>query len=136
MPITDLPAEVRAAATVLSHPQPMRRGSLGERYLTCGKAACACHRDADARHGPYYSVSRVVQGRTQSRWLTAAQAVVVRDQVARAAKFRAHLETYWQACEHWADVELADTAADGPAAKKGASRRPSQRRSRTKSTRS
>jgi len=56
----DLPPDVRSAAGVLARPQPMRRGSLGERFMKCGKAACACHADQDARHGPYFSLTRGV----------------------------------------------------------------------------
>jgi len=133
----ELPAAVRAAAAALRHPQPMRRGSLGERFMKCGKATCACHRDPNARHGPYYSVSRVVQGQTRSRWLTAAQAAVVRAQVAAGQQFRRQVDAYWAACEQWADTEL--TAATRPAdeaADKGGSRRRSRARSTTNSPRS
>jgi hypothetical protein len=132
----ELPSDVRAAAAVLSHPQPMRRGSLGERFLKCGKASCACHRDPDARHGPYYSVSRVVHGQTHSRWLTAEQAAVVRAQVAAGQQFRRQVEAYWDACEHWADAELTPATGDTAAVKKGASKPPSRRKSRARSTRS
>jgi hypothetical protein len=114
----------------------MRRGSLTERFVKCGKAACACHRDPDARHGPYYSVSRVVHGRTQSRWLTAEQAAVVRAQVAAGQQFRRQVDAYWDACEHWADTELEAAAAAADAAKKGAAPTSSRRRLRPKSTRS
>jgi len=136
MPMPELPSAVRAAAAVLSHPQPMRRGSLGERFMKCGKAACACHRDPDARHGPYYSVSRVVRGQTQSRWLTVEQAAVVRAQVAAGQQFRRQVDAYWDACEHWANTELEAAADETEAVKKGASKRPSRRKSPTKSTRS
>jgi len=136
MPMPELPSDVRAAAAGLSHPQPMRRGSLGERFMKCGKASCACHRDPDARHGPYYSVSRVVHGQTQSRWLTAEQAAVVRAQVVAGQQFRRQVDAYWNACEHWADTELATAAGETAAGKKGASPRRSRRRSPPKSTRS
>ena len=136
MPMPELPSEVRAAAADLGHPQPMRRGSLGKRFMKCGKSACACHRDRDARHGPYYSVSRVVHGQTQSRWLMAEQAAVVRVQVAAGQQFRRQVDAYWAACEHWADTELQAAAGETDAVKKGASRTPSRRRSPTRSTRS
>ena len=79
-----VPEEVSAVASQLAEPRPMRRGSVSERYVKCNKAGCACADDTtDARHhGPYYSVSRVVKGRTKSRWLDAEQARQVREQVA------------------------------------------------------
>jgi hypothetical protein len=136
MPMSAVPPDVCSAAAEVSQPAPMRRGSLTERFVKCGKAACACHRDPRARHGPYYSVSRVVRGQTQSRWLTAEQAAVVRGHVAAGQQFRRQVDAYWAACERWADAELEAAAADTAAAKKGASRGPSRPRSRRRSTRS
>ncbi len=39
-------------------PKPMRRGALSERYVKCSKKGCACAESPDARHGPYYSLTR------------------------------------------------------------------------------
>jgi len=114
----------------------MRRGSVGERFMKCGKPTCACHVEAEARHGPYVVLTRGVEHTTRSRFLSPAQAVVARAQVARAAEFRERLEQYWQACERWADAELEAAAAEADAAKKGASQTRSRRRSRRKSRRS
>lgn len=136
MPTDDLPPDVRATAAGLARPQPMRRGSLGERFMKCGKPTCACHRDPDARHGPYFVLTRGVAHTTRSRFLTPAQADVARTQVARAAGFRDRLEQHWQACERWADTQLDAAAADSGAAKKGASGRPSRPRSGKRSRRS
>jgi len=136
MPSDDLPPDVRAAAAVVAHPQPMRRGSLGERFMKCGKPACLCHSDPNARHGPYFVLTRGVKQTTRSRFLTAAQAQLARTQVARGAEFREQIEQYWQACERWADTELKAAAAEDEAAKKGASRRPLRRKWSRRSRRS
>lgn len=134
---SDVPSEVRALVSQLTEPKPMRRGSVTERYVKCNKAGCPCARREDARHGPYYSVSRVVKGRTQSRWLDAKQAQLVRHQVEAAQQFRKQVQTYWEACERWADCELAlSEAGSGEAAEKGGSRRPSLSRSPRRSKRS
>ena len=106
-----VPEEVSAVASQLAEPRPMRRGSVSERYVKCNKAGCACADDTDARHGPYYSVSRVVKGRTKSRWLDAEQARQVREQVATGRKFRELVDAYWQACEQWADAQLESSEA-------------------------
>jgi hypothetical protein len=130
MPDT-VPPLVRTLADQLAHPKPMRRGSLSERYVKCHKPGCACAEHPDARHGPYYSISRVVKGRTQSRWLTVEQAGLARQQVQAAHQFRKQVEAYWQACEQWADTELeaAGGATSQEGAKKGASKRRSKPRS-------
>lgn len=38
-------------------------GTLLRRTKTCGKAACGCARDPEARHGPYTEWSRLEKGR-------------------------------------------------------------------------
>ena len=137
MPDSTVPAKVRALASQMAEPKPMRRGSVCERYVKCNKVGCPCTSDPEARHGPYYSVSRVVKGRTQSRWLDAQKANQVREQVEAGQEFRRHMEAYWQACEEWADAQLeAPEAASQEAAKKGASKRRSKPRSSPKSRRS
>ena len=57
-----VPARVRALATQVGDPTPMRRGSLTERYVKCSKPGCRCADEAEARHGPYYSLTRTVAG--------------------------------------------------------------------------
>jgi hypothetical protein len=135
--LADVPSVVRQQFEALGPPRPIRRGSLSERYMTCSKPGCACAEDPDARHGPYFSLTRTVHGRTQSRLVGAKQADVVRQQVAAGQEFRAHIEAYWQVCEQWADDQLTPPeAASQEAAKKGASKRRSKRRSSTRLKRS
>jgi hypothetical protein len=132
-----IPAAVRELATQLAEPQPMRRGSLSERSMKCGQAGCRCQQDPQARHGPYFSLTRVEAGKTQSRYVGAAQAALARAQVEAGKQFRAHVEAYWRACEQWAAAQLeAPEAAAQAAAKKGASPTPSRRRSLPRSKRS
>lgn len=129
-----VPKHVQVAVEKLSQTRPMRRGSLGERWLKCGKPNCACATREEARHGPYFSLTRTVAGRTQSRRLTADQADRARRQVAAGRAFRRQLEAYWEACERWADAELADAeAGTGETVQKKGSRRSSTPRSRPKS---
>jgi hypothetical protein len=114
----------------------MRRGSLSERFMRCNKPSCPCASDPKARHGPYFSLTRGVEGSTRSRLVPAEQAKVVRSQVEAGQQFRRHVEAYWQACEQWADAQLAaEAASDVEAAKKGGSKRPSAPRSSAKSKR-
>jgi len=128
----EAPEAVRILAEQLSQPRPLRRGSLGERYLRCGKPNCACATHEQARHGPYFSLTRVVAGRTRSRRLTAQQAERVRQQLAAGQEFRRQVEAYWQASEAWAEAELEQVAAAEAAEKRG-SKQPSTRNSRARS---
>jgi hypothetical protein len=52
------------------------QGSLSARRIPCGKAACACTTDIEARHGPYFQWSRKRAGRTVSTYLTPEQAAL------------------------------------------------------------
>ncbi len=105
--------------------------------MKCGKATCACHADPDARHGPYLGISRVVEGRTQARYVTPEQSALVREQLAAGHAFRARLEEFWRDCETWADTELEVASGEAPTvdAKKGGSRRTLRRTSRKESKR-
>lgn len=131
---TNTPSDVRESAAALCEPKAMRRGSLSERYMKCGQKSCRCHDDTEARHGPYYSLTRGESGRTRSRYLSAEQAAVARQQVQAGQQFRDQVEGYWQACERWADAELevAEVSAQ-KGAKKGASKKPSTRKSSPRS---
>jgi len=134
---TDVPNPVRDLLDALAVPRPMRRGSLSERYMRCNKPGCPCAERPEARHGPYFSLTRVVGHRTRSRLVSAEQAATVRAQVEAGRQFRKHVEAYWQACEQWANAQLdAPAAASQEAAKKGGSRRPSTPRSSPRSKRS
>ena len=133
----DVPSPVRTLAAQMAAPTPMRRGSLSERYVKCSKPGCACAERPTARHGPYYSLTRTVGGRTQSRFVPAAQTARVRQQIAAGQQFRRHVDAFWDACEQWADGQLdAPEAAAQEAAKKGAAQKPSPRRSSPRSKRS
>jgi len=127
----DTPPAVRDIARQLAEPKPMRRGSLSVQYLRCNKPGCACADRTAARHGPYYRVVRVVDGKTRSRHVPAASAELLRKQVEAGQQFRRHVETYWQACEQWADalLEAPQAASETEAAKKGGSKKLSMRKS-------
>jgi hypothetical protein len=98
---------INQLAIKLAEAEPMRRGSLSERMVKCSKPGCRCGEDPKARHGPYFSLTRTIHGKTHSRLLTAEQAALARRQIAAGHKFRAELESFWEACEAWADSQLA-----------------------------
>ena len=130
----EVPAAVGQLATRLAEAKPMRRGSVSERRMKCGQKGCRCQQDPQARHGPYYSLTRSERGKTQSRYLSAEQAEVARQQVEAGQQFRQRVEAYWQACERWADAQLETSeAASQEAAKKGGSKRRSKPRSSPRS---
>ena len=125
-----MPDSTPAVPFSFSEPVPLRRGSLSERFVKCGKPACPCAKDPKARHGPYFSLTHAVKGRTQSRFLSAAQATLAGRQIERGQQFRSEVDAYWKRCEQAADRELSNPeAAPQEAAKKKRSRRRSKPRS-------
>ncbi len=129
----DTPLQVRQLASQVADAKPMRRGSLSERTIKCGKPGCACAQNPKARHGPYHSLTHAVGGKTQSRFVTAEQAVVVQQQIDAGRQFRGHVDALWDACEQWADSQLADVSVSSGEAKKGGSKRISEKKSSRKS---
>ena len=71
--------------------QEILRGSLVERFVTCGKPTCKCARGE--RHGPLYylTVSRP-GGRTQGMYIGPAQRAQVQTWVANYRRLKAQLE--------------------------------------------
>jgi hypothetical protein len=40
------------------------KGTVLKRMMKCGNKQCACHRDPDKRHGPYFECTYKVQNKT------------------------------------------------------------------------
>ena len=137
MSVKVVPERVRELAAELTEPTPMRGGSVSERFMVCGKPGCACADRTEARHGPYFSLTHPVGGKTRSRLIPAKQVDLVRQQVAASRRFRDKVDDYRRACEAWADAELeaVQVEASGTEAEKRGSRRTLRAKSRKKSKR-
>jgi hypothetical protein len=100
----------------------MRRGSLSERMIKCSKPSCACAQDPKARHGPYYSLTQAIGGKTRSRFLTVEQAEVVQQQIDAGREFRGRVDAFREACEQWADTQLEEVSTSSEEGKKNSNR--------------
>lgn len=67
-------------------------GSLVSRYLTCGKANCACHKDPAFRHGPYLYWSTKVGGKTVSKSVSGSDAQIVQQWIANRIELESIIE--------------------------------------------
>jgi hypothetical protein len=67
----------------------MRPGSLSEQYNVCGKPGCRC-KDPEhpRRHGPYYQLNYVYQGKKTSQFIRKENVKQVRAELATYKKFR------------------------------------------------
>ncbi len=55
----------------------MRVGSVVKQYMFCGKPSCACHRDPQKKHGPYYYLSYKEKGQSHYKYLGKATSAEV-----------------------------------------------------------
>ena len=49
-------------------------GSVFQQYLSCGKKSCSCQEDRKYWHGPYWTWTRKVNGKTVLKRLSETQA--------------------------------------------------------------
>jgi len=77
--------EIAAALATTGFALP---GTLVERRIRCGKPGCRCATDPAQLHGPYFSWTRKVAGKTETRLLTAEQLDRYRDWFANARRIR------------------------------------------------
>jgi hypothetical protein len=54
-------------------------GTVQRQMLTCGKPQCACHKDPEARHGPYFYWTSKREGKTVSRKLAMEEAEILEE---------------------------------------------------------
>jgi len=67
----------------------MRPGSLSQQYNVCGKPNCRCKDPQNPqRHGPYYQLSWVHQGKSTTQFIRRPLLPQVRAQIATYNKFR------------------------------------------------
>jgi len=115
----------------------LRPGSLVERYRRCGKAGCHCAGKGAAGHGPSWSLTREVGGKTVTRVIPAGAVAQTREQIAEHRRFRALVREVVEASEQLCDAKLeAGEATSDEASKKRGSRKPSTRKPRPRSKRS
>lgn len=127
-------AEIKAGLAAVGD---LRPGSLVERYRRCGKAACHCAGKGATGHGPSWSLTREVEGKTVTRVIPAAAVSATREQLAEYRRFRGLVRELVEASDQLCDAKLeAPEAASQEAAKKGGSKKPSRRKSSPRSKRS
>jgi len=119
----------------LNRVSDLRPGSLVERYRRCGKPGCHCAREGSAGHGPHWSLTREVAGKTKTRVIPLSAVERTREQIAEYRRFRRLarelVETSERLCE--ALLDEPEAVSEKEAAKKGGSKRSSTQRSSPKS---
>jgi len=116
----------------------MRQGTLSERYRRCGKPRCRCAKKGARGHGPSWSLTRAVGGKTVTTIIPAESAEQTRRDIAEFKRFRGLAKELVDVSEQLCDarIDASVQAASTEAAKKRGSKKPLRRNSSRKSTRS
>jgi hypothetical protein len=133
MPDSLAALEARRAAVQMQIAQlgDMRSGSITGTGGRCGNPNCHCHRADDPGHGPYYRLTRKLNGKTVTETFSSAASLTkAQREVAECQRFRdlggQLLEVNEQICDLRPVTEISPTAQE----KKR--RKPSSGRSRAK----
>ena len=115
----------------------LRPGSLVARYRKCGKPYCRCARDGSRGHGPSWSLTRQVAGKTVTRIIPPDAVAQTQAQLAECQRLRRLAGELIEVSDALCQTRLsAERGGAAEAAKKGASRTGSRPRSTLKSKRS
>jgi hypothetical protein len=92
----------------------MRPGSLIEPFRKCGKPACHCAEKDAPGHGPCYSLTHAVAGKTVTRVIPKGAAVErTRQQVTEYHRFRDLVRELITVSEQICDAQMAPATAPG-----------------------
>ena len=93
----------------------MRPGSLVERFRKCGKPTCHCAEKDAPGHGPCYSLTHAVAGKTVTRVIPQGAAVErTRQQIAEYQRFRQLVRELITVSEQIGDAQMASASASRP----------------------
>lgn len=110
----------------LAHIGDMRPGSLVPRFRKCGKPTCHCAKKGSKGHGPSFSLTRPVAGKTITRIIPAGVAVDrTREQLAEYRRFRQLVHQLTTVSEQICDGQLRQAEPDDT--KKNRARRAARR---------
>lgn len=85
----------------------LRPGSLVPRFRRCGKPTCRCAKKGAQGHGPSYSLTHAVAGKTVTRIIPAGPAVDrTRAQLDEYQRFRDLVQQFIAVSEALCDLEL------------------------------
>jgi len=103
MEIRAMEKRVEQIKSALQQVGEMRPGSLNQQRTVCGRTGCRCQDpDHPRRHGPYYQLSYVHQGKSTTQFIQKQLVPTVRRQLKNFKTFKA-------LTAEWVDLSLAIT---------------------------
>lgn len=95
-------SRIRDALTAVDY---LCSGTLLKSLMKCGKPSCRCHQDPAARHGPYYRWGHMKAGKLVHRYVSPAQAVVLRQAITNYRKVKKLMRDWEGETERLIDAE-------------------------------
>jgi hypothetical protein len=115
--LADLESRRAAVQVQIAQLGDMRSGSITGTGGRCGNPNCHCHRAGDPGHGPYYRLTRKVNGKTVTETFSSAASLTkAQREVAECQRFRELgdqlLDVNEQICELRPVEEISPTAQE------------------------
>jgi hypothetical protein len=110
----------------------MRRGTLLERYIPCGKKGCHCTKPDSKGHGPKYSLTHKVKNKTETKYIPPEQYEEVREQTENHKRFTKLCQEFLKVNEDICSLRLEEGTRGESDSKKnfaGKSKKKSRRKS-------
>ena len=86
---------------------PMRPGSLSKQYNVCGMPKCRCKNPTNPqKHGPYYQLSYVHQGKSTTRFIRKPLRRSIEQQVVNYKLFKRLMEEWIHLSIEYSDQQL------------------------------
>jgi hypothetical protein len=129
--LADLEGRRGAVQSQIAQLGDMRSGSITGTGGRCGNPNCHCHRTGDPGHGPYYRLTRKVNGKTVTETFpSAASLAKAQREVAECRRFRELGDQLLEVNEQICELRPLEEAS--PTAQEKKRPRPSKRKSRAK----
>ena len=107
----------------------LRPGSLVGRFRKCGKVSCHCAQSASEAHGPSWSLTRAVEGKTVTKVIPPGSAVEqTKAQIAEYRRFRKLVKELIELNVQICDQKLEKGSVLSESKKNGTRRRAKRRR--------
>ncbi len=104
--LSDLRRRRRRIQDELSTLGDLRPGSLFARYRKCGKPTCRCAAEGDPGHGPSWSLTWTVEGKTQTRVIPVSAVEEAQAQLAEYRRDQSLTRELFEVSARLCDVQL------------------------------
>jgi hypothetical protein len=129
--LVDLENRRATVQTEIAQLGDMRSGSITATSGRCGNPNCHCHRAGEAGHGPYYRLTRKVNGKTVTETFSSSASLAkAQREVDQCRRFRELGEQLLDVNEQI--CRLRPVTEDAPSAQKKKPRKQSASKSRAK----